>query len=123
MNKKDRIFECPLSDNYIEFITDLEKKEVIMEFTKIDQVNFKLFLLLLKKALITFENEHFTTFVQTVTFNDWKSFLKSNKKWKLRDQSKILNTCTIECDIKDALINIAIGFGFPQEDIIEKFDN
>ena len=110
--RKGRVFECPLSDNHIEFITDLEKKEVIMEHTRIDKENFKLFILLLKKAFITFENEHFNTLVQTVTTDEWKSFLKSNKKWKIREQSELFNICTIECDIKDALINIALGFGF-----------
>lgn len=114
-NKKGRIFECPLSDNYLEFITDSENKEVIMEYVKIDNDNFKLFILLLKKAFIIFENEHFNTFVQTVSTKEWKSFLSSNKKWKLRYCSELNNTCTIECNIKDALVNIALGFGFPNE--------
>ncbi len=103
------MFECDLSENLIEYKMVGEK--IFMERVEIDYDYPKLFFILLRKTVDGYIEKGYKKLVQTVTYDDWK-YIKDKGKWNVVDSVNSL--IIIECDINDAIENIAKGLGFDE---------
>ncbi len=109
-------FSDKITDNYI--VIEKDKNICWIDKYYVDGDNGKLFVVLIKESLNTMKKEGCDTFVQHVDENYWNSFLKSNKKWKILNNSDnhdfengIVHIC---CNINDAAECVISGFGiFP----------
>jgi len=110
-------FRCKISENSIEYKCYKKEKEAHIDFHKIDQTLSKSWFVLLRESINALSSKGYQKVVQAVMEKDWEQFLK-NDKWTIKKtftQNGIV-IHIIECDISDAIINIAKGLGvFPDK--------
>jgi len=98
-------YECALkSDNYISYIID--NNICTMDNVIMDNDNIKLFFVLLRNSIDDLKSKKCTIFRQNIVMSDWIE-LNELQCWKLISENKFMNSCLIECDINNALTNIA----------------
>lgn len=103
-------FKFGFSDNYLKYIIYEDKKEVHLDICNIDFSNVKAFFLLLSQSVDYFLKENFKTFLQYIPMSDFEELDKS--KWKIREEIFNENILHIECDLVNAVENMAYGLGF-----------
>ncbi len=103
-------FKYKFSNNCFKFKLIEDKNEVWMNDINIDFENPKIFFLLLKNAIDKFTSNGYKIFVQTILKEDWE--IIKNLDWEIRENKSNTPIMIIECDINNALINIAKGLGF-----------
>jgi hypothetical protein len=76
----------------------------------VDPDNCKLFMLLLKTALLKMKKKGCSKYQQLVLEDDWDAFIKENPEWKIILKYSEMGSLLIECDIDDAPELIIDGF-------------
>jgi hypothetical protein len=103
-------FKYKFSSNLIKFKLIEEHKEIWMDICNIDYEHPKIFFILLRNAIDKFIEEGYTKFVQTILKEEWNDL--KNYGWVIKENTPELPYLIIECNIEEAMINIAGGLGF-----------
>lgn len=104
------IFQDDLTDIFIKYDINKEKKQVEIIDFKYDDKDIKIFLKLLKESIDKLLNDGHKKFIQITTFFDWNTYIKKDKRWKFVSTHNIYNI-KIECDLDCATECVAQGFG------------
>ena len=105
-------FQCKISENMIEYKCYKKEKEAHFDFHKIDQTLYKSWFVLLRESINALKTKGYLKVVQAVTNDDWERFLKDDE-WKIKSTftQNGITIHLIECNIDDAIYNIAKGLG------------
>ena len=102
-------FTCENSDNIINY--ELINNICVMIDIYIDYNNIKLFFALLKFSINSLKDNNITQLQQYINKSDYD--LLDKNKWQIvKDDNNIL---LIQCEINDAVENIAYGLGFSKD--------
>lgn len=93
----------------LEFRTN--KTEAWMDFAKYEPKNIKLFLIFLAKTIQTLKDKGCTTFVQSVSYDDWNKLLSKDKRWVVKNEYKSMGYLVIQCSMDNATKCIGRGLG------------
>lgn len=109
--KQQLIFKCKITNYYIEFIVDEEKKEAIVNTIICDYKQIKAWMSLLRTSIEKLKSMKIQTIIQSVSYFDWNNYLKNKTSWKISNDDKINQVYEISCEINKFLENYGIGIG------------
>ena len=107
------VFNCNITKYKIEYIinNDSNNNVAILNTIICDYKNLKAFFALLRTSIDKLTEKKITTIQQTVSFQEWNTYLKNKTTWKIINTDNKIQIYDIECPINDFLQNYGVGIG------------
>lgn len=108
--RKQKIYTCPITGYKIEYIINDVDHSAVCGVTICDYENMKAFLALLRSSIDQLKmNENVICIIQTVTHDEWMTYLNGKTSWQVIESNDKYHTHTIQCAIDDFLENYGVA--------------